>query len=675
MNRPSWIGQTLGGRYRIDEILGQGGMSAVYKAYDPNLKRVVAIKLIHTHLAGDPKFLSRFEEEAAAVAQLRHPNIVQVFDFNHDEDLYYMVQEFVDGETLQERLRRLKRSGKRMPVAEAIQYTTLICDAAGYAHRLGMIHRDIKPANIMLDVNGQAILMDFGIVKIAGGERHTTTGAVVGTAIYLPPELIRGEGPDPRSDIYSLGVTLFEMVSGRPPFEADSAMTLMMMHLNDPLPDLRQLRPELSEDLILVIEKSLAKDRDRRYNSMAEMATALKFARDHLQVSLLPDATQIDQAPENGRMPAKPQTPFSTQALLQTEGTQLDAPPPSKASNQLTEKDPDSYRTENVSSPQKPGAPVVQQPLPRTIKLDQDPAGTGARIFATPSPTSGGGVGETISVAAAAPATGAARARKSVKPIVWIGGAAVLLAIILGGIFLASKISGGWRGGQAPGAVILQSSTPQAVNVLASTKTPRPTPTPVLAPIVTLNAVTASLTADTFCLLGPAPEFPAVAPLSTGQTVLVRGISPDERWWNVTNPQNPKDTCWLPREAVDVSGDISTLPLVEPPPLVTGVAPGSQSVEIKQITLDSQNRYVVEYITHGFTEKLPGMHIHFFFDNISPDQVGMSGGGNRLMYGGPSPFLGYRTTDRPANAAQLCALVANPDHTVIPNSGTCFKLP
>jgi hypothetical protein len=192
---------------------------------------------------------------------------------------------------------------------------------------------------------------------------------------------------------------------------------------------------------------------------------------------------------------------------------------------------------------------------------------------------------------------------------------------------------------------------------------------------VTLNAVTASLTADTFCLLGPAPEFPAVAPLSTGQTVLVRGISPDERWWNVTNPQNPKDTCWLPREAVDVSGDISTLPLVEPPPLVTGVAPGSQSVEIKQITLDSQNRYVVEYITHGFTEKLPGMHIHFFFDNISPDQVGMSGGGNRLMYGGPSPFLGYRTTHRPANAAQLCALVANPDHTVIPNSGTCFKLP
>ena len=118
MSQPSWIGQTLGGRYRIDQILGQGGMSAVYKAYDPNLKRVVAIKMIHTHLANDPKFLVRFEEEATAVAQLRHPHIVQVYDFNHDGDLYYMVQEFVAGETLQERLRRLNKAARRMSVTD-----------------------------------------------------------------------------------------------------------------------------------------------------------------------------------------------------------------------------------------------------------------------------------------------------------------------------------------------------------------------------------------------------------------------------------------------------------------------------------------------------------------------------------------------------------------------------
>ena len=196
MFRPNLIGQTLGGRYRLDDIIGQGGMSAVYKAYDPNLKRVVAIKMIHPHLAEDPKFVFRFEEEAAAVAQLRHANIVQVFDFNHDDNLYYMVQEFVAGETLQQRLRRLNKSNRRMPLDEFIGYITNICNASGYAHARGLVHRDIKPANIMIDIHGQAILMDFGIVKIIGGEKHTATGAVVGTALYLPPELIRAEIPD-----------------------------------------------------------------------------------------------------------------------------------------------------------------------------------------------------------------------------------------------------------------------------------------------------------------------------------------------------------------------------------------------------------------------------------------------------------------------------------------------
>ena len=281
MTRISLIGQTLGGRYRIDDLLGQGGMSAVYKAFDPNLKRVVAVKIIHAHLAEDPRFVVRFEEEAAAVAQLRHPNIVQVFDFNHDDDLYYMVQEYVAGETLQERLRRLNNSGRWLSLDRAIDYTLNICDALSYAHKRGMVHRDIKPANIMIDIHGQAILMDFGIVKIIGGEKHTATGAVVGTALYLPPELIRGEIPDPRSDQYSLAITLFEAISGRPPFEADSAMTLMMMHINDPLPDLRQLRPDTPPGLAAIIEKALSKNRDQRYASMADLAHALRGNRPH----------------------------------------------------------------------------------------------------------------------------------------------------------------------------------------------------------------------------------------------------------------------------------------------------------------------------------------------------------------------------------------------------------
>ncbi len=276
MDQPSWIGRTLSGRYRIESLLGQGGMSAVYKASDPNLKRVVAVKLIHSHLSTDPSFVQRFESEAAAAASLRHPNIVQVYDFNNDSGVYYMVMEFIPGETLHDRLKRLAENNRKLSMAEALKFTLNISDSMAYAHRRGMVHRDIKPANIMLDVQGQAILMDFGIVKIIGGDSHTSTGAVVGTASYMPPETIRGETADHRSDIYSLGVTLFEMLSGRPPFVADSAMTLMMMHVNNPVPDVRNFRPDVHPEVAATLERCLAKNREERYQSAGELSAHLK---------------------------------------------------------------------------------------------------------------------------------------------------------------------------------------------------------------------------------------------------------------------------------------------------------------------------------------------------------------------------------------------------------------
>jgi len=184
--------------------------------------------------------------------------------------------EFVPGETLQERLRRLNSKGMRLSYPEVARLMANITEAVEYAHRRNMIHRDIKPANIMLDVNGQSILMDFGIAKILGGEQHTATGAVMGTALYMSPEQIRGNHVDHRSDIYSIGVTLFEMLHGRPPFEADSTMSLMMMHLNDPVPDLRQIQSDAPESLVRVIEKCLAKEPAQRYQTAAEITAALK---------------------------------------------------------------------------------------------------------------------------------------------------------------------------------------------------------------------------------------------------------------------------------------------------------------------------------------------------------------------------------------------------------------
>ncbi|HET6447183.1 MAG TPA: protein kinase [candidate division Zixibacteria bacterium] len=278
MSQSNWIGKTIGGRYEIQSLLGQGGMSAVYKANDPNLKRVVAIKLIHPHLSNNPEFVRRFEEEAAAVARLRHPNIIQVFDFNHDQDVFYIVFEFVAGESLQQYQSRLVEAGRTMALTQTVELGASVADALAYAHARDIIHRDIKPANVMLNVQNEAILMDFGLVKIAGGDSHTATGAVMGTASYMSPEQIRGERVDERTDIYSLGIMLFEMAAGRPPFKADSALTLMMMHVNDPVPDLQEIRPEVPPALVQVIDEALAKDRADRFASAEEFALALRSA-------------------------------------------------------------------------------------------------------------------------------------------------------------------------------------------------------------------------------------------------------------------------------------------------------------------------------------------------------------------------------------------------------------
>lgn len=280
---PSWIGRTIGGRYEIESILGRGGMSSVYRANDPNLHRKVAIKIIHQHLSDNEEFIQRFEQEAAVIAQLRHSNIVQVHDFNHEGNVYFMVMEYVPGDTLAKRLEALTAAGIRLPLNETIRILTTICDAVDYAHQRRMIHRDLKPSNVMINLLNEPILMDFGIAKIIGGRSHTATGAAMGTAAYMSPEQVRGDQTDHRSDIYSLGIMMYEMLSGETPYHSDSTYQIMLKHINDPLPDIQLVETNTPNSLVNILERALSKNPDNRFQTAKEMAAALSTAALQMQ--------------------------------------------------------------------------------------------------------------------------------------------------------------------------------------------------------------------------------------------------------------------------------------------------------------------------------------------------------------------------------------------------------
>ncbi|MBI5958893.1 MAG: serine/threonine protein kinase [Chloroflexi bacterium] len=264
------------GKYEIIERIGRGGMAEVYRGYHASLDRYVAIKMLHPFLADDPEFKDRFENEARNVARLKHPNIVQVYDFDYDGEgeSYYMVMELINGPTLKDRLFDLGSTGARFPTAESIRIIKSAAEALAYAHQRGMIHRDVKPANLMLDEDGRVVLTDFGIAKIVSSAQFTASGGMVGTPAYMAPEQGLGEAGDERSDIYSLGVILYQLISGRLPFDADTPLAIILKHVNDILPAPSQFFPGLPEDLEKIACKVLEKEPEDRF------PTAIQFAQE-----------------------------------------------------------------------------------------------------------------------------------------------------------------------------------------------------------------------------------------------------------------------------------------------------------------------------------------------------------------------------------------------------------
>lgn len=279
MITPANVLGTRLGVYEVQSILGSGGMATVYRGFDHNLQRPVAIKVLSGLAASQPDFAERFRQEARMIARLRHPHIVQVYDFGVLDQVAYMVQELLPGQTLSERLAELAARNQPMPRREIVVVIQQLAAALDAAHAAGIIHRDLKPSNALYNAEGALVLTDFGIAKsMAPDATKTQTGIILGTPTYVSPEQARGEALTPASDIYALGVVLYELISGQPPFDSDTPLGIVLKHLHEPPPPIQPLRASVTPAVEAVVLRALAKNPEERYRTASELAQALDTA-------------------------------------------------------------------------------------------------------------------------------------------------------------------------------------------------------------------------------------------------------------------------------------------------------------------------------------------------------------------------------------------------------------
>ena len=306
-------GQKINNRYEIIRTIGEGGMANVYLGYDTILDRNVAIKVLRGDLSSDEKFVRRFQREALSASSLSHPNIVEVYDVGEDNGLYYIVMEYIDGKTLKQ---LLKKRGS-LTLSEAIDIMLQITDGMAHAHDSYIVHRDLKPQNIMIKDDGQIKITDFGIAMALNATQLTQTNSVMGSVHYLPPEQAAGKGCTIQSDIYSMGIIFYELLTGELPFKGDSAVEIALKQMKEPLPDVHKMNKDIPQSIENIILKATAKNPKNRYQNVREMyqdlLTALNDDRMNEEPYVYPykeheteDATKVMKPIDGGETIATP---------------------------------------------------------------------------------------------------------------------------------------------------------------------------------------------------------------------------------------------------------------------------------------------------------------------------------------------------------------------------------
>ena len=358
------VGETIAERYEVEELVGHGGMSSVYKARDTLLERHVALKILHEQYSTDEDFVERFKREARSVAQLQHPNIVTVIDRGDEEGRQYIVFEYIDGENLKE---HVVRKG-RLDVREALEIALEVARGLAFAHEQGLIHRDVKPQNILLNGDGHAKVTDFGIARTIDVDGMTQTGTVLGTSNYIAPEQASGQRVDAHSDVYALGAVLYELLTGQLPFPGESFVVVAMKHMHEPAPNVLDARGDVPLRVAAAVDRALEKDPDQRFPTMDAFGAELEACLAELDRGEEGDATMIipSRAPASKRRRKVSRWPIVIGviallaiaaiviALVAIPGTNNNSPPPANtrvALSGITSYDPyGDNKTENSAA-------------------------------------------------------------------------------------------------------------------------------------------------------------------------------------------------------------------------------------------------------------------------------------------------------------------------------------